>query len=192
MHPNPAFRWDDAGMRAFVAAEGFGALFLPTPHGPRVAHVPIVFGADERIEFHLARANALVPHLPGAVALMVVQGAHGYVSPTWYRARPDEVPTWNYLAVEIEGTVSPLDRPALRRQIDTLAEAHEPEPQWRLDKVAPAKTDAMLDAIAGFALRPAAWRGTRKLGQNKPDAMRLAAAQAMGERPIAAAMRAVS
>jgi transcriptional regulator len=52
--------------------------------------------------------------------------------------------------------------------------------------------DKMTSAIVGFRLEIAAWRGTLKLGQNKPEAARLAAAagvEASGRRGIAHWMR---
>ena len=73
MHPNPTFRWDDRdAMRAFAAEVGFGMLFLTTPDGPRVAHVPFIFLDDDRIGFHIARGNALAKHLDGADAVFRV------------------------------------------------------------------------------------------------------------------------
>lgn len=192
MHPNPAFRMDEDAARAFVSREGFGALFLATPDGPQVVQVPVVTSGDGCLRFHVARANRATPHLDGATALFVAQGPHAYVSPRWYAAGPDEVPTWNYLSVEVAGTVRAIDRAALREQIDALAARYEAEPQWAVDQIDPQKAEAMLDAIAGFALVPTAWRGTAKLNQNKPAAVRERVADALGDHPLARWMRAVA
>jgi len=189
MHPNAAFRMDEDAARAFVADEGFGMLFVTTPAGPRVAQVPVVPAADGTLRFHVARANAVTPHLDGATALFVVQGPHAYISPRWYAAGPDEVPTWNYLSVEVEGTVRALDRAGLREQIDALAAAYEDEPQWAVDRIDPQKAEAMIDAIAGFELVPTAWRGTAKLNQNKPARVRARVAERLGDHPLAQWMR---
>lgn len=182
-------------MRDFVAGESFGALFLPTPDGPRVAHVPVVFLDDDRLGFHLARANALTPHLNGAHGLFVVQGAHGYVSPDWYGIE-DQVPTWNYLAVELEGIARQTDETGLMAIIDALSAKHErrlaPKPVWTRDKMTPGLADKMAKGITGFTLEIAAWRGTRKLGQNKTQEVRLRAAdgvEAAGDPELAALMR---
>src|SRR5690606_6882275 len=105
MHPNPAFRTEDrALLEALIAQVGFGMVFAATPDGPRVAHTPLVSTGDGAVQFHLARANALTRHLPGANALAVVNGPDAYVSPRWYEA-PGQVPTWNYVALELEGPV---------------------------------------------------------------------------------------
>ncbi|KQM30066.1 FMN-binding negative transcriptional regulator [Sphingomonas sp. Leaf10] len=190
MHPNPAFRMDDDDARAFVRGEGFGVLFAGTPDGPCAAQVPVVMTDDGTLRFHVARANSMTPHLDGATVLFVVQGPHAYVSPRWYRAGPDEVPTWNYLSVEVEGAVRAIDRADLRGQIDALAATYEAEPRWAVDQIDPQKAEAMLDAIAGFELVPTAWRGTAKLNQNKPAEVRARVAAALGDHPLAPWMRA--
>ena len=184
MHPNSAFRWDDrAALRGFGEAIGFGMLFAPTPDGPRVAHVPFVFLDEGRIGFHIARGNGIAKHLAGSDALLVVNGPDGYVSPDWYQLDNNQVPTWNYLAAEFEGPVSPMETEGLVAQIDGLTEMHEsrlaPKPVWTRGKMDEGRFEKMLGAIQGFELRVTGWRGTSKLGQNKPVDARLRAADAV-------------
>ena len=161
---------------------GFGTLFAHTPDGPRVAHVPVIVEEDQ-ILFHLARGNALTRHLAGLPALFVVNGPDAYVSPDWYGLGPDQVPTWNYVAVEVEGIVRRLDRDQLVAQIDALSNEQEdrlsPKPAWTRQKSDPAYIDRLINGIAGFAVEIQAWRGTLKLGQNKPKAARHAVADAL-------------
>lgn len=196
MHPNPQFRWEDRdALRDFVTGIGFGALFAATPDGPRVAHVPAVFVDDATLGFHIARGNGIARHLDGADALYVVQGPDAYISPDWY-GMEDQVPTWNYLAVELEGHVRKMEREQLVAQIDALSALHEaplaPKPEWTRDKMTPGLVDRMLGAITGYTLEITAWRGTKKLGQNKPEAARERAADALeaaGKRAMAHLMR---
>jgi transcriptional regulator len=196
MHPNAAFRWDDReAMRAFAAEIGFGMLFLTTPDGPRVAHVPFVFLDEDRIGLHIARGNALAKHLDGAEGLFVINGPEGYISPDWY-GTPDQVPTWNYVALELQGPVSKMDEAALIAQADALSETQEarlaPKPVWTRDKMANGLFDKMLRGITGFEMTVTAWRSTVKLGQNKTAEVRAAAAdgaEAAGNRAIAHLMR---
>lgn len=178
MHPNPVMHWDDAAaMRTFVAARGFAHIFASTPAGPMVEHAPLTL-AGEHFRFHLARRNRLHAHLDGATVLASVAGPDGYVSPDWYAEARDQVPTWNYVTVEIEGVAHALNEAALRGQLDVLAEVNEaglaPKPPWTIGKAAPARI-AMLRAIQGFELRVTALRGTRKLSQNKNAADRAGA-----------------
>ncbi|MEN3748883.1 FMN-binding negative transcriptional regulator [Sphingomonas sp. HF-S3] len=187
MHPSAAFRWEDRGaMRALVRDLGFGTLFLGTPDGPRAAQVPVVWLDDVTLGIHLARGNAVTRHLDGATALFTVLGPDAYISPDWYGTGPDEVPTWNYVAVELEGRMVRMERDALIAQVDTLSHEFEarlaPKPEWTRAKADPRRIDAMLNAIVGFRMEVLDWRGTRKLGQNKPEAARLAAADALAAR----------
>jgi transcriptional regulator len=196
MHPNPIFRWEDrASLRVFAEQIGFGTVFAATPDGPRVAHVPFVFLDGERIGFHVARGNGIAKHLDGAEALLVVNGPDGYVSPDWYGI-DDQVPTWNYLTLELQGSVAKMDRDTLIAQADALSAQQEarlaPKPEWTRRKMADGLFEKMLGAIIGFELRPTAWRGTAKLGQNKTEAVRMAAADgadAAGNRALAHLMR---
>ncbi|UIJ46830.1 FMN-binding negative transcriptional regulator [Sphingomonas cannabina] len=200
MHPNPAFHWEDRdAMRQLVAEIGFGALFAGTPDGPRVAHVPMVWLDEATLAMHIARGNGIARHLDGATALFSVIGPDGYVSPDWYGLGSSEVPTWNYVAVELEGTMRRMDRDELVAQVDRLSAEQEgrlaPKAPWTRAKMDPKKFDAMLNAIVGFRLEVTAWRGTLKLGQNKPEAARLGAAdglEASGRRGIAHWMRSLA
>ncbi|SOB86557.1 negative transcriptional regulator, PaiB family [Sphingomonas guangdongensis] len=197
MHPDRRFHWDDRdAIRRFVADVSFGTLFAGTPDGPRVVHLPVVWENDETLTLHVARGNAITRHLDDATGLFVVNGPDGYVSPSWYGLGPDEVPTWNYVAAELEGQVSRMDRDALAAQVRLLTSVHEdrlPGESWTPDKMDANRWERMLDAIVGFRLRVQAWRGTVKVNQNKPAAARLRAADgsaAAGRTAIAAMMRA--
>lgn len=173
MHPNPAFRPKVDDLAALLVREiGFAALFASTPDGPRVAHVPILLSKDAAtLQFHLARGNGLTRHVDGSTLLAVVQGPDAYVSPGWYEAA-DQVPTWNYVAVEMEGVAHKLDDAALIAQLDALSAQHEARiganPPWTRDKMSPAVFSKMTEAITGFEMRVTAWRPTVKLSQNKP------------------------
>jgi transcriptional regulator len=203
MHPNPAFRHnapadESAQLYASLIAEvGFGMVFLATPDGPRVSHTPLHLRDGGRIAFHLARGNALTRHLESGSALIVVNGPDGYVSPRWYHDA-DQVPTWNYCALECEGKVRRLDRDALIDLLTTLSahnEARLDGQPWTMDKMSPAAMSRLIDAIVGFEMDVVAWRPTLKLSQNKRADERervTAGLEASGAGAIAALMRALA
>jgi transcriptional regulator len=171
MHPNAAFRSDDrALMEALIDEIGFGMVFATTPDGPRVAHTPLSWTGDGAVHFHLARGNALSRHIDGMTALALVNGPEGYVSPRWY-ADAEQVPTWNYIALEMEGRVRRMDQDGLLGLLETLiareeARIAEGKP-WTLAKMSEAKLRPLLAGIVGFELEVQAWRPTFKLSQNK-------------------------
>ena len=168
-----------------------------TPDGPRVAHVPLLWTGDGAVQFHLARGNALTKHLDGMTVLAVINGPDGYVSPRWYGdGGAGQVPTWNYVALELEGRVRRMETDGLRSQIAALSERHETrvsegEP-WTMDKLPEARLRALLAGIVGFELEILAWRETVKLSQNKAaeDRARVAnGLEAEGSPAIAQLMR---
>ncbi|QMW22169.1 FMN-binding negative transcriptional regulator [Sandaracinobacteroides saxicola] len=183
MHPARAFAWEDeAALRRFAHETAFARLFLTTPEGPRVAHAPVLVQGDGALRFHLANANALVKHLDGAKLLALWEGPNGYLSANWYADIRGAVPSWNYVAVECEGTVRRLDLAALVALLDQAAAVLEPRvgEDWTRAKMEPARFEAMTRAITAFELVPVRWRGTCKASQNKPaaEAARLIAAMA--------------
>ena len=156
MHPDPAFRDDDAALDR-VAAIGFAHIAVVTPAGLMMIHVPVTrHGGDLR--FHVARRNRACPHLDGATALLSVSPLNGYISPNWYADPGDQVPTWNYVSIEVEGTVRRLDEEDLVDQLDRLAALHEPRVNpaapWTRAKMNDARFRAMLRGIAGYRAAP--------------------------------------
>ena len=173
MHPNPAFRSEDRALcETLIDEVGFGMVFAQTPDGPRVAHVPLWSTGDGAVQFHLARANALARHIAGTEALAVVNGPDAYVSPRWYGDR-EQVPTWNYVALELEGPVRRMQREGLLAHLRVVVELHEArlgaEGAWMLDEMPASKMERLLGGIIGFEMEVRAWRPTLKLSQNKPD-----------------------
>ena len=169
MHPNGQFHWDNAAdLLAFAGQCAFARIFAATGDGLRVAHAPIIVRGG-RLRFHLARNNALIDHLDGGTALLLVEGPNAYVSANWYPDPRSAVPTWNYVAAEFEGAVQRLARADLIALLDDLAETLEPRvgEDWTRAKMDAASFDAMLGAIVPFELTPTAIRATRKLSQNK-------------------------
>jgi transcriptional regulator len=174
MHPDPAFRHEDrAVLESLLAEIGFGMVFMTTPDGPRVAHTPLLSTGDGAVQFHLARGNALTRQIDGGTALIVVNGPDAYVSPRWYANRA-QVPTWNYVALELEGRVREMDADGLHGLLDTLTLRNEArlgeDGRWNLKDMPESDLRAMMSHIAGFEMEVLAWRPTFKLSQNKsPD-----------------------
>lgn len=199
MHPNPAYRSDDRLLLDTLIDEiGFGMVFATTPDGPRVAHVPLLSTGDGAVQFHLARGNALTRHLDGMTALAVVNGPDGYVSPRWYKDTT-RVPTWNYVALELEGRVRRMDGDGLLALLEALSDKHEARIAegdfWKMDKVPEAKLRGLLAAIVGFELEVQAWRPTLKLSQqDTPEDFEgtVAGLEAQGSTALAALMRSLA
>ena len=121
MHPNPIFRSSDhAKSLNFAAKRGFGVVSINGENGPIAAHIPFVFNEDRsRVAFHLMRSNP-VARAGSQPALLAISGPDGYISPDWYGVE-QLVPTWNYVAVHIRGTLNVLEANALEPHLRALA-----------------------------------------------------------------------
>lgn len=183
MHPNPSFRKRHRDQHlAFARERGFGMLAVNAEHGPLLSHIPFLLAEDGACaDLHLVRSNPIC-RLGAVDAVIAVSGPDGYVSPDWYGV-PDQVPTWNYVAVHLRGRLDPLPHVAMRDMLARQSAAYEaklhPKPAWKLDKMTGDALDRMLRMILPFRLTIADVQGTWKLGQNKPESARLGAAEAM-------------
>ena len=175
MYVPPRYRVeDDAAIDAFVRANAFATLVSHGRDGLMASHVPVELaaGADgRRITGHLSKANPQWHQLEEAgEAMIVVLGAHAYISPTWYD-HPN-VPTWNYQAVHLYGTVRTVhDLHALADDLRVLSRHYEPEtqppPRFDLDAMPPGLRDAEMKGIVGFEMRVTRVDAAFKLSQNR-------------------------
>ena len=180
MHPNPAFRSEPETRHLdFARDRSFGTLIIGADGGPLLSHVPFLLSGDGKFaDLHLVRSNPIARMGP-ADAVIAVAGPDGYVSPDWYGV-PDQVPTWNYVAVHLRGRLEPLPPETLHDLLDRQSALFEnrlaPKTPWTTDKMTPGVMERMMRAILPFRLHIATIDGTWKLSQNKDDAVRLAAA----------------
>jgi transcriptional regulator len=170
MHPNPAFEWtNEQAMLGFVAEQSFAHIFTASSGQLFAVHAPVVV-VDGRVQFHVARRNRIADRLAGEPVLISVSGRQAYQSANWY-ASENQVPTWHYEAVEVEGVARETTRDELIGFLDRLSDIHErrvePENPWTRAKMDPAIFEALTRAIVGFEVEPSAIRGTRKFNQSK-------------------------
>ena len=170
----PAYFSEPDGERIATLIEryGFATLLTPAGEGLHITHAPLMLdrgrGPQGTLVGHVARANPHAAALQdGAAATALFQGPHGYVSPTWYEA--PGVPTWNYAAVYVHGTVRRLDDADAKWRIITRLSA-----QYEAGSANPwnpalrkERWWKMLDAIVGFEIGITAIEAKFKLSQNR-------------------------
>jgi transcriptional regulator len=185
MHPNPAFRSEGTALNlAFARTRGFGTLCVNGDAGPMLSHVPFWLNDDATGgELHLVRSNPIARAVTGPVAAVIaVMGPDGYISPDWY-GDPAQVPTWNYVAVHLRGHLHPADPDDMRRHLDRVSAHFEdrlaPKKPWTVDKMPEEALTRMMRGIVPFRFTLDSVEGTWKLNQNKTEAARLGAAQAV-------------
>lgn len=184
MHTNPAYRKASEERARDVARQrGFGVLTVATADGILASHVPFLLD-ETTVAAHLARGNPIVRRLKDGLAesLLIVSGPDGYISPDWY-GMPDQVPTWNYVAVHIRGSLRLLPDEALRPHLECLSAANEarlaPKRPWTMDKMTDGIAERMMRMIVPVEMTVASVESTFKFSQNKTDEARLAAADAV-------------
>jgi transcriptional regulator len=159
-----------------VASVGVAQLVTVSADGrPEATLLPVLWD-DDRLVFHLARANQHWRSIrSGAPALAVVTGPDAYVSPAWYPAKAEHgrvVPTWNYSAVHFTGSAEVHEDPAwLLDAVTRLTDEHERprvEP-WAVSDAPRPYIDKQLRAIVGVELRIQQIEAKAKLSQNRDD-----------------------
>ena len=184
MHPNPIFHdADDARNLNFARERGFGVLAVALEEAPVLSHIPFLLSEDGQLaELHLVRSNPIARALSKGPlrARLAVSGPDTYISPDWYEV-PDQVPTWNYVAVHLTGVLTLRPADTLHDLLDRQSAVYEdrllPKPPWKTEKMTPEVREKMMRMIVPCAIRVDGVDGTWKLGQNKPDAVRVAAAE---------------
>ena len=172
------FRVEDVPeMHALMRARPFATLASAGPAGLYASHLPTVLkdeGSYGVIECHLARAN---PHCrdlaEGNEALMIFQGAEGYITPNWYPSKAvhqKAVPTWNYAVVHATGRPEVVkDKAWLLRHVGELTDQQErtEAKPWALSDAPDSYTDVMLRGIVGFRFSITRLEGKWKMSQNR-------------------------
>lgn len=156
------------------------AMLITTNDGePYVTHLPLTYDPDNgsngkgKIIGHMARSNPQWRHLAeGQRALVVFEGPHAYISPTWYQS--PGVPTWNYAVVHLRGKAELIeDAERLNALLDDLITTHEPTlPRPWQKNVPEDKQQMLLEMIVGFEIDVSDISAKFKLNQNRSAADR--------------------
>lgn len=187
-----------------IRANSFALLVTAGTPGLVATHLPFLYdearGANGTLFAHLARANPQWKSFAaGAEALVIFQGEHGYISPTWYASYPatEHVPTWNYEAVHAYGVPQVVeDESRVLALLESTIRTYEaPGSIYSATKQSPDYLQRMIKAIVAFEIPITRLEGKFKLSQNRSpeDAASVIAALEKGGDPasqrLAAAMR---
>src|SRR6187431_40327 len=132
------FRENDEKMLVdFIRTNSFATLVTMNEGKPIASHLPVELEQNATgfvLKGHVAKANPQSRSIEErAEALLIVQGPHAYISPSWYTHR--NVPTWNYMAVHVTGKLMPLDTDSLYAALKNLTDRYEEgrENRFRLE-----------------------------------------------------------
>lgn len=168
-----------------------------TAAGLRTDHIPLMMIKDKLVG-HVALANDLHQTLSADHdVLAIFNGENVYVSHNWYPSKADThkvVPTWNYEVVHVHGRITfTHDRKSKLAVVDQLTKVFETrtngDAAWRMSDMPSDFMEEKLNGIVAFEIVPTRIVGKSKLSQNKSDADRLGAAEALGPSLLAAQMK---
>lgn len=178
----PGYSREDqpAVLNEIIESHDFGWLAVSQDGAAPVGvHLPFMLDPDRgphgTLIAHLARANPLAREIAAnRPAVVVFQGPHAYISPSWYGDR-DTVPTWNYVVVHAYGTPRVIDdASAIAAMLERLVERYErPRTEaWSLDEASQETMQQLVPAIVAFEIPLDRVEGKVKLGQNRDVADR--------------------
>jgi len=200
MYVPEAFRLDDRALVSEVLRAFDFALLITAPEGrAQASHLPFIYEPDEGPEgtlyAHMARPNPQWRDFAamaesGGEALVVFQGPHSYISPTWYASEQPNVPTWNYVAVHAYGLPEVIeDAAGTRALLERLVARQEAglTPAWSTAGLTEKFMDGMQRGLVAFRIPVARLEAKAKLSQNKTAAQLGAAAAVLeqAEAPLA-------
>lgn len=170
VRPNPDFEVDDPEVvRDLVRANPWGMIVSGGGGGLVASHYPLMIeeGAEGLVILtHVGKPDDEVHGLGEGEILCVVQGTHGYVSPSWYAPEARPVPTWNFTVAHCYGVPQLLDEEENLAVLTRLVERFErelPEPAT-LD---PESGALIAKGTVGIRLPITRFVCKRKLSQNK-------------------------
>ena len=175
MRKNPSFSLaDPAAIKQLIRENPWATIVSHTTEGLVASHYPVLVDEDREelsIVTHLGRPDDLVHELGQHELLVVIQGPHGYISPSWYDENP-AVPTWNFIVAHLRGVpeiLSPEENFGVLGRLVDHFEDRVPEPRRMLGSPGDAAyAERIQSGTVGMRLTPTSVTAKAKLSQNRP------------------------
>jgi transcriptional regulator len=120
---------DDAKVVERLIRENPWGILVSGNAGELVAsHYPILLDDEAdglAVLTHVGRPDERIHGFGDREILLIVQGTHGYISPSWYAPGATPAPTWNFSAAHCYGVPEILDEEANLRTLARLVEHFE-------------------------------------------------------------------
>jgi transcriptional regulator len=129
MRPNPKHASDDLEtVRRLIRENPWCTLVSGTPGGLVASHYPVLLdeeGEQLAVVTHVGKPDDELHDFGAREVLLIVQGRHGYISPSWYAPEASQAPTWNFSTVHCYGVPAILDAEDNLRVLTRLVEHFE-------------------------------------------------------------------
>jgi transcriptional regulator len=175
MRHNPVHATTDPdAVRDLVRANPWATIVSSGAAGLVASHYPVLLDEDSEelaLLTHVGRPDEEVHGFGDTEVLVIFQGLHGYVSPSWYGPEGTEAPTWNFSVAHCHGVPELLgaeeNLATLTRLVETFERAVE-EPLY-LDQEWGAQ---IAKGTVGLRIPVTRFVCKRKLSQDKDDVSR--------------------
>lgn len=155
----------------------FATVVTIASNEPFVSHLPLILDASgNTLIGHCARANPQWRHfVDNGLVTVIFNGPHAYISPAWYQPKPDNVPTWNYVAVHVRAKAHIVDDVEESYSImKTMVDHFEAKYKtgWSLPDEKSDELMSLLKGIVSFRLEIESVQGKFKLSQKQDGVSR--------------------
>lgn len=171
MRHNPQFDVTELDeVERLIDAHPWATLVSATDQGPVASHYPVLRERDADglvLLTHLGRPDERIHQLgAGRELLVIFQGPHGYISPTWYADADAPVPTWNFSVVHCHGVPEVLSDEENLAVLDHL-QRHFEAPIDAPRELDPDAAAQIARGTVGLRIPVRRWTCKAKASQNK-------------------------
>jgi transcriptional regulator len=156
----------------FLRQNDFATLVVYDGAKPVAGHLMMEVmeeGGKLFVNGHMSKANYLWKMLDkDSEVLVIFQGPHTYISPTWYNHV--NVPTWNYQAVHVYGKPQVItDKSASYGILKRLMDRYERRGPSAMEALPKDFVEKEMKGIVAFQIEVTTIEASYKLSQNRDD-----------------------
>lgn len=174
MRHNPAYACTDPAVVRELIEQNPWATLVSENNGLVASHYPVLLDEDAEeltVLTHLGKPDDELHGIGEGELLVIVQGEHGYVSPSWYAPGATRAPTWNFSVAHLFGTPEVLSEEENLRTLTRLVERFEREVEEPMFLEREWATPFARGTV-GIRLRVDRFLCKRKLSQDKDPVSR--------------------
>lgn len=160
-------------IKDFLQKNSFGILVNQTNGKLWATHIPLELDTNENgkqvLYGHISKENPQWESFAdNNKVLAIFSGPHSYISSSWYDH--ESVPTWNYIAVHIYGTIKIIEGEAVIESLKKLVDKYEKnsENPVRVEDLS-KKTIMQTRGIVAFEIEINEIQAKHKLSQNRDE-----------------------
>jgi transcriptional regulator len=157
----------------FLQKNSFGILVNQTNGKLWATHIPLELDTNKNgkqvLYGHISKENPQWESFANNDKILAIfTGPHSYISPSWYDH--ENVPTWNYIAVHIYGTIKIIEGEAVIESLKKLVDKYEQnsESPVRVEDLS-KKTMMQTRGIVAFEIEIEEIQAKHKLSQNRDE-----------------------